>query len=163
MENFEQVLEQYEPMISAVIRKASIYKNQEHFRQSARIALWQAWTKYDSTRGDFAPYAYRTMLTTLYNELHRQNRDSERYVSVEQDALTGLAQHQQQKQTEHFDFPLLEKLFDLLTEAEKQLLVNLYVDQLSYEELSQRTKVSIAALRKRRDRILKRLRETLQP
>lgn len=159
METFEHILEQYEPMISAVIRKANIYKNKEHFRQCARIALWQAWTKYDESIGDFAPYAYRTMLTTLYNELHRQNRDAERFVSVEKETLTGLAQHQQQKNAEYLDFPLLEEMLDLLNETEQQLLMNLYVHQLSYEELSKQMDLSIAALRKRRDRILKRLRE----
>jgi len=42
MMSFEDVLNQYEPMISASIRKLNIYRDHEQFRQAGRIALWQA-------------------------------------------------------------------------------------------------------------------------
>lgn len=161
MESFEDVLEQYAPMISAVMRKANIYKNKDYFRQCARIALWQAWKNYDATLGSFAPYAYRTMLTTMYKEIHRDNRHTERFTAVDKDILNHFAQYQQLKNEWHQDFPQLDNLLSQLTTAEHQLLIDLYVHQLSYAELSERDGVSIYALQKRRNRLLKRLREQL--
>ena len=59
MMNFEDVLEQYEPMISASIRKLNIYRDHESFRQAGRIALWQAWNRFDEAKGNFTPFAYQ--------------------------------------------------------------------------------------------------------
>lgn len=159
METFEEVLEQYAGMITAVMRKASIYKNHEHFRQSATIALWQAWTNYNPEQGHFAPYAYRTMLTTMYKEIHRENRHTERFVAYEKDKLGDLAQYYELKHQTHQEFPQLDYLLDNLIEAERQLLIDLYIHQLTFEQLSARYGVKVPTLKKRRDRLLKRLRQ----
>lgn len=158
METFEQVVEQFSPMISAVMRKANIYKNQDHFRQCALIALWRAWEKYDATRGDFAPYAYQTMLTTMYTELTRDHRHEVRCMAVEHDTLVHMIQQAHEQHT----LPLLETLREHVSAEEWQLLVDLYVHHYSYEELAERLCISVAALRKRRDRLIKRLRETMR-
>ena len=159
MENFEQVLEQYSAMISAVMRKASIYKNYDQFRQCATIALWQAWKNYNPEKGHFAPYAYRTMLTSIYKEMERDNRYSERQIAYDKEKLSSLAQHYELKNLIHHDFPQLEELMMNLTDAERQLLVDLYVHQYKYEEIAARDGVSVVALKKRRDRLFRRVRE----
>ncbi|WP_255485859.1 sigma factor [Sporosarcina sp. BP05] len=61
MVNFEDVLEQYEPMISASIRKLNIYRGHDSFRQAARVALLQAWNRFDEAKGNFTPFAYRSI------------------------------------------------------------------------------------------------------
>ena len=54
LEKFEDVLTQYEPMISATLRRLNIYRDHESFRQTGRVALWQAWTRYEEGKGHFA-------------------------------------------------------------------------------------------------------------
>lgn len=80
---FEYVLEQFEPMISACIRKLSIYKNHELYRQEGRIALWKAWVRFDVEKGDFAPYAYRSIYGGMLDELKREKRQEEQVNTVE--------------------------------------------------------------------------------
>ncbi|MBO0602533.1 hypothetical protein I2483_12775 [Sporosarcina sp. E16_3] len=71
MMNFEDVLEQYEPMISASIRKLNIYRDHENFRQAARVALWQAWNRFDDAKGNFTPFAYRSIRGAMLDELKK--------------------------------------------------------------------------------------------
>lgn len=53
--DYEQVLEQYRPMISAIIRDFNIYKDFEDYEQIAMLALWKATQIYDEERGAFRP------------------------------------------------------------------------------------------------------------
>ncbi|CAM5183996.1 hypothetical protein UACE39S_05447 [Ureibacillus acetophenoni] len=92
MEEFEQILEQYEPMITSILKRTHVYKNHEHFRQSARIALWKVVTTLNPERGPFAPYAYRTMQTTIYTEMKNENNYSDHQIAYERDKLTATAQ-----------------------------------------------------------------------
>ena len=158
MENFEQVLEQYEPMITSVLRKAHIYKNHDHFRQAARIALWKAWRNFDSARGDFTPYAYRMMLTTVYTAMRKDNQYGESQIPYEKEKLTTLAQHVEVSNLPQDNFGTLDTLAESLTATEYELLQDLYVHQYKYDELTFKYNASVAALKKRRDRILKKLR-----
>ncbi|MFC7685303.1 sigma-70 family RNA polymerase sigma factor [Ureibacillus sp. GCM10028918] len=162
MDNFEQVLDQYEPMISSVLRKARIYKNRDHFRQVAIIALWQAWQHYDPTKGSFTPYAHRMMLTSLYTAMRKDNQYSESQIPYEKDKLTTVAQYADLKNMPSSAFATLETVAEYLTEDEFELLKDLYYHQYKYEELSHKYIASVAALKKRRDRILKKLRIQLK-
>ena len=93
MYEFEQVLEQFEPMISSAIRKCRIYKNHEFYRQTARIALWKAWENYNDGEGDFAPYAYTCIRGSILDELRRENRYAERYQPEQDDIIEFFAPH----------------------------------------------------------------------
>lgn len=160
MDTFEQILEQYEPMISSIMRKTNVYKNYEQFRQSARIALWEAWRRYDSSRGPFAPYAYWTIQTTIYSEMKEDNKYTERQISYEQDKLMTVAQYMEQsKTTDSYVQQQLELLQEKMTPEEFRLLEDLYLYGYKYEELTEKYKASVAALKKRRNRLVKRLRE----
>lgn len=161
METFEQVLEQYSPMISSVLRRAHVYKNHEYFRSCAVIALWQAWENYNPERGLFAPYAYRMMLTTIFTEMKKDNQYSEHQIAFDKDKLSHLSQINQVKTQTICPFEQLEDVLSELSETERKLLVDLYIHQYTYKELAKRDQVSVAALKKRRDRLFKRLREKL--
>lgn len=162
MENFEEVLKQYEPMISSILRKAHVYKNHDQFRQAALIALWKAWSNFDASRGSFTPYAYRMMLTTVYTAMRKDNQYSESQIPFEKDKLTTLAQSADFENSTNNYSSILDAFSELLTPEEFQLLKDLYYDQYKYDELTEKYNVSVAALKKRRDRILKKLRQQLK-
>ena len=66
---FEQLAQQYNPMIHRIMNKLHIYKNKEDFHQVGLIALWEAHTRFDASKGDFAPYAYSYIQGRLKNAL----------------------------------------------------------------------------------------------
>lgn len=77
MKNFEEVANQYAPMISAIIRKLHIYRDFETFRQIGNIALWQAWQRFDDAKGNFTPFAYRSIQGAMLDELKRDTKRNE--------------------------------------------------------------------------------------
>lgn len=155
---FEEMLEQLEPMISAHIRKLHIYKNHEHFRQVARMAIWQAWQKYDSTRGDFQPYASQTIRGALLDELQRTKRYEERYVPMESESLKELRDQGLVK----MEGSILEILQAYTTNLEFDLLRYYYYGGYTHEEIAKVFKITTAALQKSKSRLLARLRTELK-
>lgn len=162
MDNFEEILKQYEPMIKSILRKTNIYKNHDHFYQVACIALWQAWRNFDSTKGHFPSYAYRVVQTSIYREMHKDNQYMKRHIPVEKDELSIVGQSNDLKNMPYGHVTTLETLAAYLTEEEFELLKDLYYHQYKYEELTHKYNASVAALKKRRDRIIKKLRIELK-
>ncbi len=152
METFEQVLEQYEPMIFSIMRKLSIYKNYEDYQQVGRIALWQAFERYDKTRGHFAPFAYRSIYGAMLDEMNRQNRSKDE-VSTTHHILEEVTPSMTYDRL--FD---VHALFDELREDERKLLYDLYMMGYSYKEIAAKEGVTPAAIQKRRQRMVKKLR-----
>ncbi|WP_346235368.1 sigma-70 family RNA polymerase sigma factor [Lysinibacillus telephonicus] len=161
MQTFDEVFEKYSPMISHVLKRTNIYKNHDYYRQSAAIALWKAWQNYDETLGDFAPYAYRTMLTTIYTEMRKDNQYNGRNIAYDKEELVNIAQYYEMKNRSNFDFGQLEDILSQLKLEEYNLLMNLYVYQYSYKELAKIENIPLSTLKKRRDRLIKKIREMI--
>ncbi len=153
MENFEAIYNQYEPMIYANMRKLRIYKNHEAFIQTGRIGLWQAWRRYDPSKGDFAPFAYRSIHGSMLDELKQACRD-ERILPTEESTLDILWDR------EELYVCLTEQLTEsLLTldEKEQQLIKMLFSDGYSLDEVAVFFGISKGAVKKRRERTLAKL------
>lgn len=78
MESFEQLVEQYIPMMHKIIHSLNIYKNKEEFYQLGLIALWEASKRYDPKKGKLASYVYMYIKGYLLMELKKINKNSER-------------------------------------------------------------------------------------
>lgn len=162
METFDQVLEQYTPMIYSVVKRAKVYKNHDDYRHCATIALWNAWRNYEPSYGPFAPYAYRTMLTTIYREMSKENHYEKHCTSFDKETLTFLAQQMEIKNGEQSSCSdIFLKLETIVSKEEMELLLDLYYYRYKYDELAEKYHVSVSALKKRRNRLIKRLREEL--
>ena len=83
MTNFEDVLQQYDPMISAFIRKLHIYREHETYKQAGRVALWQAWERFDESIGNFTPFAYISIRGAMLDELKKEKRFEQRVTQME--------------------------------------------------------------------------------
>ncbi len=84
---FDDVLEQFMPMIKGCISRWRLYGELEEFEQIGRIALHEAWEKYNPENGPFAPLAKSYVYGRIQQELTRQNRRRERSVMLENDHL----------------------------------------------------------------------------
>lgn len=157
MDQFEQVWKQYEPMASAIIRKLHIYRDFACFRQTAAIALWQAWLRYEEERGSFAPFAYRSMYGAMLDDLKKEAKVSEKMVGVGGDVLEAFAAKE----------PVEDHLPDWLDECqlsqhEQSLLESLFIDGVSVAELAQESSLTLAGMKKRRERLLNKIRKELE-
>ena len=157
MKDFETVLEQYEPMISALIRKLHIYRDYESFRQVGKIALWQAWERFDETKGNFTPFAYRSMQGAMLDELKRESRLTDRTIITEDDQFERFEKHIVNTD----EMP--EWLEDVpLSKEECLLLEELFQNGTSVAELSRVHGITLAGMKKRRERVLKKLRDYVE-
>ena len=159
MDTFTEICEQYEPMITRVLQKAHIYKDQDHYRQCARIALWKAVQSYQQDKGEFAPYAYWTMLTSLYTEMKKHNQYHERNISYEKDELANIVHYNQAEDETVEKFEELEELLAQLSEVEYRLIKSIYLYGNSYEEIALAEGRTVASIKKRRQRAMDKLRK----
>lgn len=152
MKDFEEVAVQYAPMISALIRKLHIYRDYDTFRQIGNIALWQAWQRFEDSKGNFTPFAYRSIQGAMLDELKRETRrnDQGNYTN------DGV----REKNTERMGEELPEWLeVKQLTAHERWLLDAYFVKGFSLSELAELEKISLAGMKKRRERLLKKLKD----
>lgn len=148
-------MKQYAPMISAIIRKLHIYRDFETFRQVGKIALWQAYERFDETKGNFTPFAYRSIYGALLDELKREVRVTGNVMVMENENF---------EQIEDLGYPdELPEWLDsvLLSIEERNLLEALFVEGRSVVELAALNQLSVAGMKKRRERILKKLKKQL--
>lgn len=155
MDTIEKVLEQYSPMISALIRKLHIYRDFESYRQIGEVALWQAWLRYDEAKGDFTPYAYRTIHGAMLDELNRENRFAIRFALMENPGMEESA-----------NFPDENKLPEwldsiCLSAQEKSLLEDLFVNGKSVGEVAAQQGLSVSGIKKRKGRALDKIRRQM--
>ncbi|WP_419958046.1 sigma-70 family RNA polymerase sigma factor [Psychrobacillus psychrotolerans] len=159
MTDFEEVLEQFDPMISACIRKLNIYKNHEIYRQAGRIALWKAWVKFDEGKGNFAPYAYRSIYGGMLDELKKEKRQEEYTDPVEDEKLAVMLEKSIVLSIVSED---LERAIESLQAQERELLIWIFVEEISLQQAATRVGITIPGIKKRRERILVKLRERIE-
>lgn len=158
MENFEEVLEQYEPMIYACIRKLQIYKNHSEFVQSGRVGLWKALQRYEKDRGDFAPFAYRSIYGSILDELKKSHANEQQVVPTESDVLERIIGSN--KEVVEQDKPITEALSHL-NPTEQQLIQLIFIEEYSLNEVASRLEMSKESVKKKRQRTLKKVRNHL--
>lgn len=156
MKNFDEALIQYSPMISAMIRKLHIYRDYEAYRQVGKIALWQACQRFDETKGNFTPFAFRSIQGAMLDELKKESRFSARFAVTEHEAFEWIAD----KRVEE----ALPEWVDarLFSAAEMALLEDLFIKGKSLTELAASSGLSLAGMKKRRERVLKKIRADIE-
>lgn len=151
MKNFEEVANQYAPMISAIIRKLHIYRDFETFRQIGNIALWQAWQRFDDAKGNFTPFAYRSIQGAMLDELKRDTKRNEQTNLLSPDIQEDIVIDIGNSLPDWLEV-------SALNDHEKWLLDAFYVKGYSLTELAHTENISIAGMKKRRERLVNKLR-----
>ncbi|WP_234398936.1 sigma factor [Planococcus massiliensis] len=157
LKEYEELDAQYAPMINALMRKLHIYRDYESFRQVGKIALWQASIRYDESKGSFTAFAYRTIHGAMLDHLKKEAKYIERNLvqqNHEFDDLAGCIV--EDELPEWIDARYLKN-------GEKRLLEELFVKGTSLTGLAASEGVSLAGMKKRRERVLKKLKENIGP
>lgn len=161
MIQFEQVLAQYEPMISATIRQLNIYRDHEHFRQAGRVALWQAWERYEEGRGHFAPFAARSIRGAMLDVMKKENQFEDNVVQTEDDLLASYVGSDRDIVGSTVWSTDVAAALEQLTGSEKQLIQWLFIEGFTQKECAKKANISVAGVKKRRERLLVKLREVI--
>ncbi|WP_455661090.1 sigma-70 family RNA polymerase sigma factor [Pradoshia sp.] len=83
MEEFENIAEQYTPLIHHMIKRLNIYKDKEEFIQIGLIALWEASRAFDPAKGQFMSYAFLTIKGRMLSHIQKTNKIHHRETSKE--------------------------------------------------------------------------------
>ncbi|GKW45206.1 sigma factor [Planococcus sp. NCCP-2050] len=155
MKEYEELDIQYAPMITALIRKLHIYREYETFRQVGKIALWQASIRYDESKGSFTAFAYRTIHGAMLDHLKKEAKYIERNLVQQNHEFDDLAVCMEQDELPEW----IDALY--LKNEEKSLLEELFVKGNSLTRLAASEGLSLAGMKKRRERVLKKLKENI--
>lgn len=154
LEDFIVIEEKYAPMISAIIRKLSIYRDHEEYRQIGKVALWQAWSRYEACKGDFTPFAFKTVHGAMLDSLAREGRYAKLFVLSEGEHFEDLVLHVREEK-----LPDWLETIDLKVK-ERQLIHELFVEDKGIRQLAVLYGISVSGMKKRRERLLDKIRES---
>lgn len=146
-------------MISASIRKLNIYRDYEHYRQAGRVALWQAWQRFDEDKGNFTAFAFRSIRGAMLDELKKENRFDEHNTQMEDSLVENIVDTAYFVEYKWSDD--LAEVLDLLSPTEIELIQWLFVEGVPLAECAVRNGISVAGVKKRRERMLVKLRNSL--
>ena len=154
--SFEEIFDKTKHVVSMAIYKCKIYKNREHYEQIGYIALWNAYNQFDGVEEEFEPYAYVFVKNAILNELKTMSRYESRHVFYDQSDAVSSTHHCEEPNQNLTEY--INELLKPLKEEDRQMLLALYVYQYSYEEVAEALNISVHALKKRRDRVMRKLR-----
>ncbi|PLR75942.1 RNA polymerase subunit sigma-24 [Bacillus sp. V3-13] len=144
MESFEELAEQYNPMIHKIIRSLHLYKNEDEFYQIALIGLWEAKERFNSEKGVFLNYAYTYVKGKLLSELARHVKNEERSVYPEEgfwELIEDLSS----------DRPLERKVLlsycEPLNEKQTKWVLYTCLDGMTIKEIAEKESVSVSAVK----------------
>ncbi|WP_422123830.1 sigma-70 family RNA polymerase sigma factor [Planococcus sp. X10-3] len=153
-EDFNAVEAQYAPMISALIRKLHIYRDHEEFRQVGKVALWQAWSRFDGDKGDFTPFAFRTVHGAMLDELAREGRYAKLFLLSEGEHFEALEMPERNEN-------LPEWLAEIeLKQKERKLLIELFVEDKGIKQLAALYGITVAGMKKKKARLLEKIKDS---
>ncbi|MBS4206632.1 sigma-70 family RNA polymerase sigma factor [Bacillus sp. FJAT-50079] len=155
MEKFEDVVEQFTPMIYHVIHSLNIYKNIDEFFQTGMIALWEAKQRFDPDKGKFSTYAYSYIKGRIMTELskHRKAEEVSVYPDEEFWEMAGDADVDVP-----FELATLLSYCVNLTERQRMWVVYSFYFGMTTREIAEHEGVTVSAVKKWRVGAMERIR-----
>ncbi|MFJ7407213.1 MULTISPECIES: sigma-70 family RNA polymerase sigma factor [unclassified Lysinibacillus] len=157
---FEEILELVQPMITSILLKCHIYKDFEYYRHIAAIAVWKAYENANPSKGKFSSYIYTTVKGEILKELTKERRFQDN-VSLISDATLNFISCREEQINRLEERLLVEKIMNQLKEEERKILQLYYLEGYRYEEIAKVLQLSVAAVKKRRTRLMNKLRSHL--
>lgn len=152
MESFEELVVRYDALIRKVLAHMRIYDNFEEFYHIATIELWLATKGYQKEKSAFEKYAFLNMKYAISKELSRRTKGLDIIYTEESHLL-------EQETSEPEDFT--GEWFEKLSAEEQQLLRWSFVLGYTNRDIAQHLQLSEEAIKKRRQRLLKKLKNDL--
>ena len=153
---YEKALQQFRPLLNKLVYRYVAKNRREEFMLYAEVALFQALEAYDETKGTLVTCIYTHVKHAIFREMRLDNRFAQHHVAVEDVALHMLYEKKGVESvhvSDYFDEHIAQKV----SNEELALLMALYVEGYSYEEIHAKTGIAVETLKKRRQRLVARL------
>jgi len=144
MESFEQLAEQYQPMIHHIMRSLNIYKNKDEFLQLGLITLWEASQNFHSEKGKFTNYAYTCIKGKFLSAMTKSNQQEERSVYPKEEFWEFL---EDSSLEQPFAEELLLPYCEGLTPNQTMWLQYTCINGLTITEIAKKEHVSVSAVK----------------
>ncbi|WP_185806976.1 sigma-70 family RNA polymerase sigma factor [Bacillus sp. HMF5848] len=159
IDRFDELAEQYKPLIYHILKKLAIYQNYDHYYQIGLIALWEAQRRYDPTKSSFTTFAYVTIKGKLQAELTKENRYYERSACLSDELMATLVDDENPFYSDEFDW-ILEHAN--LSHKQKTWVIKRLLQDKSHKQIAEEEGVTEDAVKSWRKSAIKKLRETFK-
>lgn len=158
MESFDEIVENYRPMIYHVMNTLSIYKNQDEFFQTGLIALWDAHRRFDHEKGEFSAYAYAYIKGRMMTNLTKHRKNEERNVYPDDAFWENTIEEEKQ----WLELEQLQNYCIGLTDKQKQWVIDTFYKGMTTRDIAEKEKLSLSAIKKRKAVTLAKIRENIE-
>ncbi|WP_157811937.1 sigma-70 family RNA polymerase sigma factor [Alteribacter populi] len=156
--NFDQVYHDFEPLIRSLLNKWQLGFDQDEYLQIGRIALYEAWCRYDPQKGPFPGYAKAYVKGYLLIAIQDHVKRNEHFQLTEPLTLTDTAPVSADES--------LEEIYSLIRTArlsrrEKTWVIETIIHQLKPREIAEKYNVKISTVHTWKKEATKKLKKSL--
>ena len=90
-EEIVELCESYLPLVYSLIKRWNLQGNREEYVQIGRIALFEAWRRFDPDKGHFGAFAKSYVYGRMKQEIFKEDRWRTRHVAAEPVALVEMS------------------------------------------------------------------------
>ncbi len=154
---FEELAEQYKPLIFQVIKNLQLYGDRETFYQIGLIGLWEASTRFDSEKGvEFSTFAFSTIRGKLLDHLKKEARYREHYQPSGEEIFIKLLDFSKDDSVD-----LIEEYGKGLTENQVKWVQGRIIEDKSYKEIAAEHGVTVESVKSWGRQTVKKLRKII--
>ncbi len=156
---YDQLVEEFTPMIHHMMKKLAIYKDKPEFYQIGLISIWETTNTFNEEKGKYSNYLYRHMQGRFLDELKRRTREAERSTYPSEEFWEVMESPVLYR--EEADY--IKGLCYELNEGETKWVIATFVEQLTVQEIAKKEQVSPSAVKWWRKGAKEKLKQTLDP
>lgn len=157
---YAHIINKYKnPLYATILRMTRNTQDAQDYVQDAFLKVYDQLDKYKET-GSFSSWLFRIAINSCMDEFRKK-----RYHSVPIDFLEEQATGEGQPEIifmKKEKYLQLERLLATLPEDERLIILLRYANDLSYEEISEITKIPLSTVRNKLHRAKKKMRETVK-
>ncbi|MBA2877748.1 DNA-directed RNA polymerase [Anoxybacillus kamchatkensis] len=146
--SFEKIVDEYRPLISYMIRKLHIRRHVDEYMQIGLIALWEAYERYDETKGSFCTFAFKMIRWRIVSQLRKETKNV--YVPLPEEYVL-------KEDVDFFANIVWEDALQYLTPRERIWLIRHVIEGKTLKQIADEEGVSINAVKQWRMSAVKKL------
>lgn len=142
------------PMVYYVMKKINVSTNDEDYLQLGRIAIYEAWCKFDPLKGEFAPYVYSYIYGKLLKNKLNESKWYNHHPSYDTQILENVCHSNSNEMEVYHLLDLLKRSH--LSEKEKCWVIEGVINQNKPSEIAEKYQCSVHTVKTwRRNALIK--------
>lgn len=155
--SFEEVAKKYEPIIKKQLLSLNIYKNHDDFYQIGLIALWEAYSRFDYSKGKFTTYAITYVRGRMLSYLQKEKKYFEHN---EYALMEGVFMEQPEENMMYLEEDIIQLYVETLSPKEKLWVREAIFLGKKVREIATEQRVSINTVKSWRKQAKRKLKQT---